>query len=62
MQFKLICLLRFYNRVVYGGWPSKTVPYFPSVFEICKKLIHWLKKDPNNVVVIHCEVSIFNSR
>nr|XP_039272755.1 cyclin-G-associated kinase-like [Styela clava] len=48
-------IAKFYNRVVYGGWPAKSAPYFPSIFNMCKKLLQWLKKDPKNIAVIHCE-------
>ena len=45
---------RFENRVSNYNWQDHHAPPFHLLFNLCKEMNNWLKTDPENVVVIHC--------
>jgi len=44
----------FQNRVLYRGFQDMTPPPFKLLLEIMLKIKQWLKKDSENVIVVHC--------
>nr|CAB3248083.1 cyclin-G-associated kinase [Phallusia mammillata] len=45
---------KFHHRVVNIGWSGKYAPTLKLLFSACKHIVQWLRKDPNNVAVVHC--------
>ncbi|XP_067938302.1 cyclin-G-associated kinase-like isoform X2 [Watersipora subatra] len=47
---------KFNQRVEHCSCPPKSkTPPLELLFRLCKNMHSWLKKDPENIVVIHCE-------
>lgn len=44
----------FQNRVLYRGFQDMTPPPFKLLLEIMLRIENWLKKDPKNVIAVHC--------
>lgn len=45
---------RFDHRVSNYNWPDHHAPPFHLLFRLVQEMYMWLKRDPENVVVIHC--------
>lgn len=45
---------RFENRVSNYNWQDHMAPPFHLLFHLVDEMYRWLKSDPENVVVIHC--------
>ena len=45
---------RFYDRVSNYNWMDHNAPPFHLLFVLVDEMFKWLEKDPENVVVLHC--------
>ncbi len=44
------------------SWPNRQVPELERIVDLCRSLDSWLRADPQNVIVIHCQVSGWGGR
>ena len=39
-------------------WPHRCMPDLEKLVDLCRNLDSWLRADKENVIVVHCHVSL----